>query len=71
MKRSTKLATALLALGLALATAGCSTYRRPAATARVPLYALVVSVNGGQPPTDAQFAALQKRFAASLATRNE
>jgi hypothetical protein len=65
MKHSTLLALALA--GLAFVAAGCTTFRKPAAASRAPTFALVVSINGGQAPTDAQWAALQKRFAAALA----
>ena len=71
MKTSPLFATVLLALGLVFAAVGCSTAPRLTASAprRATTYALVVSVNGGQPPTDAQWAVLQKKLSAMLAAR--
>src|SRR4051812_44563238 len=70
MKRTSLIATALLALGLVFSTTGCSTFSRSSAmTTRKgpPTYALIVSVSGGQKPTDAQWATMQKNFDSLLA----
>lgn len=71
MKRTSLLATALLALGVVFGTTGCSTLWTPKAAAvkHTPTYALIVSVSGGQTPTDAQWATLQKKFGDLLADR--
>ncbi len=70
MKRTSLLATALLTLGLVFAQTGCSTFSKPsAAVHHTPTYALIASVSGGQAPTDAQWATMQKKFAALLEAR--
>ena len=71
MKRTSLLATALLALGFVFLTTGCASFSSPPATAvrRPNTYALIVSVSGGQAPTDAQWATMQKKFGALLASR--
>ncbi len=69
MKRTSLLATALLALGLIFAATGCSTLFTPAAANRQITCALIVSVSGGGAPTDAQWATMQKNFAALLEAR--
>ncbi|MBI5767487.1 MAG: hypothetical protein HZA93_06805 [Verrucomicrobia bacterium] len=70
MKRFPALIPLLLAAGLTAFLAGCANLQRPAPSASRPLtYALVVSVNGNEAPTDAQWAALQKKFSAMLAAR--
>jgi hypothetical protein len=71
MKRTSLLATALLALGVVFATTGCATFgpSKAAAVKHNPTYALIVSVSGGQAPTDAQWATMQKKFGDLLANR--
>jgi hypothetical protein len=71
MKRTSLLATALLALGFVFSTTGCATASRSTATApkHTPTYALIVSVSGGLAPTDAQWATMQKKFADALEAR--
>ena len=74
MKRIQLIATALLALGVALLSNGCANLmrRQPAAWSapRPQTYALVVSVNGNEAPTDVQWASLQKKFSAMLAAKD-
>ena len=72
MKRTTLLATAVLAASFAFAVTGCSTSpfgARSTAPRRASTYALVISVSG-QAPTDEQFAALMAKFSPAFAARN-
>lgn len=69
MKHITLLATAVLLSGLVFAATGCALLRRPVAAKPPVTYALVVSVSGGQSPTEAQWAELQRNFAGLLAAR--
>lgn len=70
MKRTSLISSALIALGMVFASTGCSTLSTSAVAHKGPAtYALIVSVSGGQAPTDAQWATMQKDFAALLASR--
>ncbi len=61
---------AALALGFALSTSGCASVRKPTAVRHTtPIYALAVTVVGGQQPTAVQWAALRDRFSRALAAR--
>jgi hypothetical protein len=69
MKPSMFVSIVLLALGVALGSAGCSTYGgSSASTTRVPRsFALAVTVVGGGQPTPQQWAVVQSAFRRELA----